>query len=45
VLRFGVPGDTDAHTVKAELLRPFAEAAGHLKPLFPTRKALEREQA
>ena len=44
VHRFGVPGHTDAHTVKAEMLRPFAEAAGHLRPLAP-RKARERAQA
>jgi sterol desaturase/sphingolipid hydroxylase (fatty acid hydroxylase superfamily) len=42
-LRFGVAGHTDAHTVKAEMLRPFAEAAGHLKPLLPARKAREPE--
>jgi sterol desaturase/sphingolipid hydroxylase (fatty acid hydroxylase superfamily) len=44
-LRFGVPGHTEAHTVKAEMLRPFAEAAGHLKPLLPARKTRERAQA
>ncbi len=38
-LRFGVAGHTDAHTVKAEMLRPFAEAAGHLKPLLGRRRA------
>ena len=38
-LRFGIDGHTDAHTVKAEMLRPFAEAAGHLKPLLPRRHA------
>ena len=38
-LRFGVDGHADAHTVKAEMLRPFADAAGHLKPLLPRRQA------
>jgi len=33
-LRFGVPGHTDAHTVKAEMLRPFVEAARHLKSML-----------
>ena len=36
-LRFGVPGHTDAHTVKAEMFRPFAEAAAHLKPMLGRR--------
>ena len=36
-LTFGVPGHTEAHTVKAELTDPFVKAAGHFKPLLPKR--------
>lgn len=32
-MTFGVPGHADAHTVKGELVTPFANAAAHLKPL------------
>jgi len=38
-LTFGVPGHTEAHTVKAELTDPFVKAAGHFKPLLPKRPA------
>ena len=40
-LNFGVPGHRDAHTVKAELVTPFVDAAGHLKPLWPKAAAGE----
>jgi sterol desaturase/sphingolipid hydroxylase (fatty acid hydroxylase superfamily) len=33
-LSFGVPGHRDAHTVKAELVAPFAQAAAHLRPAW-----------
>lgn len=34
-LNFGFAGHPDAHTIKGELVGPFVEAAGHLKPLLP----------
>ena len=47
-LVFGVPNHANAHTVKSELVEPFASAAGHLKPLLPRRGELapsaERKQ-
>jgi len=36
-LVFGFPDHPDAHTVKGELVDPFSNAAGHLKPLWPKR--------
>lgn len=46
-LTFGIPGGADAHTVKAELVAPLVNAAGHLKPLLPRRAPLAagRKQA
>ena len=39
-LVFGFPNQPNAHTVKGELVEPFANAAGHLKPLLPRRRGL-----
>jgi sterol desaturase/sphingolipid hydroxylase (fatty acid hydroxylase superfamily) len=36
-LVFGFPGNANAHTVKGELVEPFVNAAGHLKPALPKR--------
>jgi sterol desaturase/sphingolipid hydroxylase (fatty acid hydroxylase superfamily) len=36
-LVFGVPDHASAHTVKGELVDPFANAVGHLKPQLPRR--------
>jgi len=48
-LVFGVPDHPNAHTVKGELVEPFANAAGHLRPQLPRRgnltPAAERERA
>jgi sterol desaturase/sphingolipid hydroxylase (fatty acid hydroxylase superfamily) len=33
-LTFGFPDHADAHTFKGEVMAPFVEAAGHLKPLW-----------
>ena len=43
----GVPDHPNAHTVKGELVEPFANAAGHLKPQLPRRGELTggRERA
>ena len=38
-LVFGFPGNANAHTVKGELVEPFANAAGHLKPALQKRTA------
>ena len=38
-LVFGFPGNANAHTVKGELVEPFVNAAGHLKPALPKRAA------
>ncbi len=37
-LTFGFADHPDAHTVKGELVDPFVNAAGHLKPLLPKRR-------
>jgi hypothetical protein len=34
-LTFGFADHPDAHTFKGEVVTPFVEAAGHLKPLWP----------
>jgi sterol desaturase/sphingolipid hydroxylase (fatty acid hydroxylase superfamily) len=51
-LTFGFGDHPDAHTMKAELVDPLINAAGHLKPLWPKRAAdipvvsvTERKQA
>ena len=46
-LVFGFPGNANAHTVKGELLEPFVNAAGHLKPALPKRATpvAQRKQA
>ena len=48
-LVFGFPEQPNAHTVKGELVEPFANAASHLRPLLPRRRDLaasaERKQA
>jgi sterol desaturase/sphingolipid hydroxylase (fatty acid hydroxylase superfamily) len=46
-LVFGFPGNANAHTVKGELVEPFVNAAGHLKPALPKRAApvAQRKQA
>lgn len=36
-LVFGFPDHLNAHTVKGELMDPFVNAAGHLKPVLPKR--------
>ena len=38
-LVFGFPDHANAHTVKGELVEPFVNAAGHLKPALPKRTA------
>ena len=40
-LTFGVEGHRHAHTVKGELVAPFVDAAGHLKPAPGRRGALQ----
>jgi sterol desaturase/sphingolipid hydroxylase (fatty acid hydroxylase superfamily) len=51
-LTFGFPDQPNAHTVKGELVDPFGNTAGHLKPLWQKRPAdmpgvpvAERKQA
>ncbi|HEY1312109.1 MAG TPA: sterol desaturase family protein [Pseudolabrys sp.] len=45
-LVFGFPGSANAHTVKGELVEPFVNAAGHLKPaLKPAAPLAQRKQA
>ena len=46
-LVFGFPGNANAHTVKGELVEPFVNAAGHLKPALPKRAVpvAQRKQA
>jgi hypothetical protein len=46
-LVFGFPDHPDAHTVKGELMDPFVNAAGHLKPSLPKRAGpvAQRKQA
>jgi sterol desaturase/sphingolipid hydroxylase (fatty acid hydroxylase superfamily) len=49
-LTFGFSDRADAHTFKGEVIEPFANAAGHLKPLLPKRvppavAIAERERA
>lgn len=36
-LIFGFPDFADAHTFKGEVIEPFVNAAGHLRPLLPKR--------
>jgi sterol desaturase/sphingolipid hydroxylase (fatty acid hydroxylase superfamily) len=51
-LTFGFPDQPDAHTFKGEMVAPFLNAAGHLRPLSPKQRpelaampANERKQA